>query len=211
VKDTRTPLRFTAIGDRGASIDLHSPEAEKFFALLIEHKTVIDPTLGAFEPMLTSRPGVLPDLAKPIADRLPPQVRRGFLTGGLPVDASNDERYRAGFAKMIELVGALHAHKIPIVAGTDDLAGFTLHRELELYSKAGIPNAEILHLATLGAARVMGRDKELGSVAEGKLADLVIIDGDPLANISDIRKTVWVIKDGLLFDAKAVYAELGVR
>src|SRR6185436_18725721 len=109
---------------------------------------------------------------------VPPQVRRGFLIGGLPVDASNDERYRAGYAKMIEVVKALHEHGIPIVAGTDALAGFTLHRELELYNKAGIPNAEILQLATLGAARVMGRDKELGSVAEGKLADLVVIDGD---------------------------------
>ena len=97
------------------------------------------------------------------------------------------------------------------MAGTDGLAGFTLHRELELYSKAGIPNAEILQLATLGAARVMGRDKELGSIVPEKLADLVIIDGDPLANISDVRKTVWLIKDGMLFNAREVYAALGVH
>jgi imidazolonepropionase-like amidohydrolase len=211
VKDTRTPLRFTAIGDRASSIDLHSLEAEKFFALLVEHKTVIDPTLATFEPMFTSRPGVLAEGAKPIADRIPPQVRRGFLTGGLPVDAAKDEKYRAGYAKMIEIVHELHAHHIPIVAGTDDLAGFTLHRELELYAKAGIPNAEILQLATIGAARVMSKDKELGSIVPGKLADLVVIDGDPIANISDVRKTVWVVKDGMLFDAKEVYAAMGVR
>src|SRR5207248_2640577 len=119
VKETRTPARFTSIGDRGSSIDLHSPAAEKFFALLVEHKTVIDPTLATFEPMFTSRLGVLPESATTIADRLPPQVRRRFLTGGLPVDSSNDERYRAGFAKMIELVHQLHEHYIPIVAGTD--------------------------------------------------------------------------------------------
>jgi len=211
VKDTRTPLRFTAIGDRGGSIDLNSDEAKKLFDLLVEHKTVIDPTLATFEPMFTAKAGVMPAGAQPIADRLPPQVVRGYLTGGLPMDATNEARYHAGFAKMVELVHALHEHHIPIVAGTDALAGFTLHRELELYHDAGIPNAEILQLATLGAARVMGRDKELGSVTPGKIADLVVIDGDPIANISDVRKPVWVVKGGLLFDSKEVYAALGVH
>lgn len=209
VKDTRTPARFTSIAERGGAIDLHSEEAKKFFDLLIEHKTVIDPTLATFEGMFLAKPGVMPEYALPIADRMPAQVRRGFLTGGL-ADAGSDKAV-AGYAKMIELVHELHAHGIRIVAGTDDLAGFTLHRELELYAKAGIPNAEILQLATIGAARVMHRDAELGSVAAGKLADLVVIDGDPVANISDVRKPVWVIKDGTLYDSKEVYRALGVN
>jgi hypothetical protein len=211
VKDTRTPIRFTAIADRGASIDLSSPEAKKLLDLLVEHKTVIDPTLAVFESMFMARPGALNEASAKFADRLPPQVRRGLLTGGLPVDASNDERYRAGFAKMLELVHVLHERGIPIVAGTDALAGFTLHRELELYAKAGIPNAEILQLATLGAARVIHRDRDLGSITPGKTADLVIIDGDPVANISDIRKPVWVIKNGRIYNSAALYAALGVH
>jgi hypothetical protein len=211
VKDTRTPARFTAIAEQGASIDLHSPEATKFFDLLVEHKTVIDPTLAVFEEMFLARPGQLTEAGSKIADRLPPQVRRGFLAGGLPVDASKDETYKAGFAKMIELVRMLHDRGIRIVAGTDDMAGFTLHRELELYAKAGIPNAEILQLATLGAARVMGRDSDLGSIVPGKTADLVIIDGDPVANISDLRKPVWVISKGKLFESEKLYAALGVH
>ena len=209
VKDTRTPARFTSIGERGGSIDLHSEEAKKFFDLLVEHKTVIDPTLGTFEPMFTAKPGVMPEAELAIADRLPPQVRRGFLTGGLAEAGS--EKYVAGFAKMIELVHELHAHHIPIVAGTDYYAGFSLHRELELYTKAGIPNGEVLQIATLGAARVMHRDSELGSIKPGKLADLVVIDGNPLANISDVRKPVWVVKDGTLFDSKEVYRAIGVN
>jgi amidohydrolase family protein len=209
VKDTRTPARFTSIGEHGGSIDLHSEEAKKFFDLLIEHKTVIDPTLATFEPMFLAKPGVMPDAALPIADRMPPQVRRGYLTGGL-ADAGS-EKYKAGYAKMIELVRELHAHGIRIVAGTDELAGFTLHRELELYAKAGIPNPEILQIATLGAARVMHRDADLGSITPGKAADLVVIDGDPVANISDVRKPVWVVKDGTLYESKAVYAAVGVH
>jgi len=209
VKDTRTPARFTSIAERGGSIDLHSDEAKKFFDLLVEHKTVIDPTLATFEPMFNAKPGVMPEGVVAIADRVPPQVRRGFLAGGLP--DSGSAKSVAGYAKMIELVHELHARGIRIVAGTDEMAGFTLHRELELYAKAGIPNAEILQLATLGAARVMHRDADLGSIVPGKLADLVIIDGDPVANISDVRKPVWVVKDGTLFDSKEVYAALGVH
>jgi imidazolonepropionase-like amidohydrolase len=138
-------------------------------------------------------------------------VRRGFLAGGLAVDAASDARYRAGFEKVLELVRTLHDGGIPIVAGTDGLAGFTLHRELELYVRAGIPAPEVWRIATLGAARVMHRDSELGSIEPGKLADLVVVDGDPTRNISDVRKPLWVVKDGLLFDAKAVYAAIGVK
>lgn len=211
VKDTRTPARFTSIGERGASIDLHSPEATKFFDLLVEHRTVIDPTVATFESMFTGRPGSLDEGAAKIADRMPPQVRRGFLTGGLPVDSSNDAKYRAGFEKLVEVVHVLHERGIPIVAGTDSLAGFTLHRELELYARAGIPNAEILQIVTIRSARLMRRDDTLGSIAAGKTADLVIIDGNPVANISDVRKPVWVMKGGKLFDSAKLYAALGVH
>jgi biotin carboxylase len=100
---------------------------------------------------------------------------------------------------------------VPIVAGTDAMAGFALHRELELYAQAGIPAPEVLRIATLGAATVMHRDDRLGSIAPGKLADLVIVDGDPTTNISDVRRVVTVVKDGNVFDAKAVAASIGVR
>ncbi|MCU1244427.1 MAG: amidohydrolase [Acidobacteria bacterium] len=211
VKDTRTPARFTAVGERAAAIDLHSPEVQAFFQLLREHKTVIDPTVAIFEGMFTDRPGRMSTSYAAIADRLPPQVRRGFLTGGLPVPEGMDARYRASFAKMLELVHALYDNGITIVPGTDGLAGFTLHRELELYIQAGIPAPQVLRMATLGAATVMHREADLGSVTPGKAADLVIIDGDPTVNISDIRRPVVVVKNGLLFNAQAVYHELGVN
>src|SRR5216117_4013781 len=145
------------------------------------------------------------------ADRLPPQVRRGFLTGGLPVPEGKDQTFRDSFANMVKLVRMLHDAGVPIVAGTDGLAGFALHRELELYAQAGIPAAEVLRIATLGAATVMHRDDKLGSIAPGKLADLVIVDGDPTVRISDIRRVRTVVKDGNVFDAAAVGEAIGVR
>jgi hypothetical protein len=211
VADTRTPVRFTAVAERAAALDLKSAPVQAFLDLLREKKTVIDPTVSIFEGMFTSRRGTMSPSYAMIADRLPPQVRRGFLAGGLPVPEGKDQLYRDSFRNVLAMVKALYDNHIPIVAGTDAMAGFSLHRELELYVQAGIPPAEVLRIATLGAASVMKHDDQLGSVAPGKLADLDIIDGDPSTNISDVRRVVTVIKDGKVFDVRAVAGEIGVR
>jgi imidazolonepropionase-like amidohydrolase len=145
-----------------------------------------------------------------MAARLPAQLARGLRGGGLPATPELRERYRAAYANMLRMVKALYDNGIPIVAGTDCSAGFCLHRELELYSKAGIPNAEILRIATWVPAQVMKRSDRLGAVAPGKLADLILVDGDPLADITNIRRVSLVMKDGVLFDPAAVYRTLGV-
>jgi imidazolonepropionase-like amidohydrolase len=112
---------------------------------------------------------------------------------------------------MLDLVRELHRAGVKIVAGTDALSGFALHRELELYARAGIPNADVLRIATLTPAEILKREKDLGTIEPGKLADFILIDGDPLANISDVRNVVTVVKDGLVYDAKELYRVLGVR
>jgi len=122
-----------------------------------------------------------------------------------------DERYQRSFAKMVELVGLLYRAGIPIEAGTDSMVGFALHRELELHVQAGIPAARVLQDATLNAARIMSLDHDLGSIAAGKLADLTLVDGDPVANISDVRKTALVVKDGVLYRPAELYSALGVE
>jgi len=111
---------------------------------------------------------------------------------------------------MIDFAGLLYRSGIPIEAGTDSMAGFALHHELELDVQAGIPAAQVLQNATLNAARIMSLDKELGSIAPGKLADVVLVDGDPTKNISDIRKTSLVVKDGVIYKPAELYSELGV-
>ena len=164
-----------------------------------------------FEGSYVARKGTMSPGFVAAADRLPPQVRRGFLTGGLPVPEGKDQIYRDSFANMMKLVGMLYDAGIPIVAGTDGLSGFALHRELELYVQAGIPAPAVLRIATLGAATVMHRDDRLGTIAPGKLADLVIVDGDPTVHISDIRRVRTVVKDGNVFDAMEVAAAIGVH
>jgi cytosine/adenosine deaminase-related metal-dependent hydrolase len=211
VTDTRTPARFTEPAKRGADLDLQSAEVRAFIEKLRAKGIVIDPTAATFENMFTARPGSVSPGFAAIADRLPPQVRRNLLGGGLPVPEGMDERYRASFRRMVELIGELHRAGVTIVAGTDDLAGFTLHRELELYVQAGIPPAEVLRIATLVPAQVLKRDRDLGTIEPGKLADFILVDGDPTKKISDIRKVWRVVKDGKVYDPAAIYAVLGVR
>ncbi len=211
VKDTRTPQRFTAVGERGADLDLQSEEVRAFIAKLRDRKIVVDPTVAVFEGMFTARAGMLSPSFAMVAERFPPQVRRYFLTGGLPVTEANDQRYRDSYRRMLDFVGELHKAGVTIVAGTDGLAGFTLHRELELYVQAGIPPVDVLRMATLTPAEILKRDKDLGTIEAGKLADFILVDGDPTQNISDIRKVVRVVKDGLVFDPVGLYAEVGVN
>jgi imidazolonepropionase-like amidohydrolase len=74
-----------------------------------------------------------------------------------------------------------------------------LQTELALLSAAGFTNGELLSMATIGASRAVGRERDFGSIAVGKRADLVLIDGDPLANLSSLKNVTAVMKDGILY------------
>ena len=211
VKDTRNRSRFTEVAAHAAEIDPASPQVQDFIHLLQQHKTVLDPTLTVFEGMFTDRPGTVSASYAAVADRLPAQIRRNFFYGGLEVPEGMDQRYRDSFQQMLKMEKTLYDSGIRIVAGTDGLAGFTLQRELELYAKAGIPASKVLQLDTLGAARIMKRDQELGSISPGKLADMILIDGDPTTHISDIRRVVTTVKDGVVYQNAALYQALGVK
>jgi imidazolonepropionase-like amidohydrolase len=210
IKNTNTIARLVEPAKVGASLDLNSAQVQSFIKLLQTHHTKLDLTLSIFEDQYISRAGQIPPGFQPVASRLPAQVRRGLLTLGLTPPPGMDETYRKSFGKMLELTGLLYRAGIPIEAGTDSMAGFALHRELELDVQAGIPPSQVLQNATLNAARIMSLEKDLGSVAVGKLADVILVNGNPATNISDIRKTQLVVKDGVIYKPSELYTELGV-
>ena len=211
VKDTRGPERFTVVGANAAKLDLQSKDVGDFVALLQNHHTTVDVTLATFEGMYTARPGqISPDIA-PVLNRLPAQVQRGAYTGGLPVTEQNDQLYKDSYSAMLLMTRRLYDAGIPILAGTDATAGIMLHRELELEVKAGIPPAKALQIATFKAARLLKADKELGSISPGKLADFVLVEGNPVEHISDIRRCKLVMKDGLLYKSADAYGVLGIK
>lgn len=91
-----------------------------------------------------------------------------------------------------------------LVAGTDQTTGPALHRELELLADAGIPPLEVIRIATLNGAIFLGKERELGSIEEGKIADLVLLSADPVENIHNTREILEVIKGGQLIDRSAL-------
>jgi hypothetical protein len=211
VPDTRTPARFTALVQNASGLDLGSPAVRAFARLLQVRGVTVDPTLVVFEELFLARPGAVSTPWMAIAERLPPQVRRSLLAGGLPVGEGGEERVEASFDALLRMTRLLHETGVRIVAGTDGFAGFTLARELELYVRAGIPAAEVLQIATIGAARVANLADDVGTITAGKRADLVLVDGNPAERISDVRKVSLVVKNGVVFDPAALLGSIGIR
>ncbi len=214
VKETRTPARFIEPGKRGADLDLNSEQVTDFIALLQQRHTAIDPTMGVWESTYLSRPGQVPRLDAPIFDRLPVQVQRGIKSAGdaLPAsDPQTDKQYRASYAKMVLMLKKLYDSGVQIVAGTDAGSGYAFHRELEIYNEAGIPAPEVLRIATIEAAKVMHKEQEFGSITAGKYADMILVNGDPTKQISDIRRIDTVIKNGEIYRPSEMYPAFGIR
>ena len=91
-----------------------------------------------------------------------------------------------------------------LALGTDRSDGPAAHREMELLAAAGIPTSDIIRIATLNGAKFLGKEDQLGSIEEGKLADLVLLDADPIADINNAKKIHAVIKNGRLIDLKGL-------
>jgi amidohydrolase family protein len=209
--DTRTLKRFYLIAERAWELDLDSQPVQDFIALMKQRGIVHDPTLACFHGQFTQLQGEVDPIYAGIAQHLPPVVQRSLYENSMDVNAGNVERYRASFAKMVAIVGRLYQAGVPLVAGTDARAGFTLHHELELYVQAGIPPAEALRIATWNGAKYTGLLDQLGSVTRGKRADLLLVDGDPTQNISDIRHIALVMKDGVAYSPSEIYQAMGIE
>ncbi len=210
-EDTRTLMRVTRVAEHGADLDLDGPDVQRFLDLLVAHHTVLDPTLAIFQGQFTSDPGELEPNLVPYADRLPAQVVRRRKAGGLAAPGGQRAKFRASFAALQRMVKRAWDRGIPIVAGTDVSAGLSLPHELELYVEAGIPTTEVLSLATIGAARIMGQDRDTGSSAAGKRADLVLVDGDPTRDIGALRNTDVVVCRGVVYDPGELFVAAGMR
>jgi imidazolonepropionase-like amidohydrolase len=123
----------------------------------------------------------------------------------------DDAAYQAGFQKVLETMKMLDDNGIEMLPGTDDGTGFTLQRELELYVKAGISPAKTLRLATLDDEKYFKHDQQLGSIERGKLADFILVDGDPTQDISKIRNVRMTMKGGVAYYPAEIYKHLNIQ
>jgi imidazolonepropionase-like amidohydrolase len=118
-----------------------------------------------------------------------------------------DERERVAAANLVAVARA----GIPIAMGTDagnplTLHGVSVYAEMEAMQRAGLTPREVLMAATRGGGAAMGRDKELGTVEKGKLADLLVVAADPLADVANLRRLRWVVRGGVLRTAAELHA-----
>jgi imidazolonepropionase-like amidohydrolase len=192
----------------GAPFDEFSETAQKAIRFFRDHKTVVDPTAGwgemsshskevdvaTFEPGILKSPFVLD--AK----------YRGM--GG----STTADQMHARMAQTLAVIGALFRGGVAIVPGSDTgLVGYGLHRELELYVQAGMTPFQAIQSATIVSARAMHLDKEVGTIEVGKRADLILVEGDPLADIKDLRKVSRVIANGRMYDPAKLWQSVGFR
>jgi imidazolonepropionase-like amidohydrolase len=201
-----TPLM---VDPKSHTIDPDAPNVKAVIKLLLEHHIVVDDTLALMEvilhpldhPISAFEPGIL---------RVAPELREGLETIGVPPAKAGQSA--ATFRAMEATVRVLHQAGVPIVAGTDQtVPGFSLDREIELYVKAGFTPMEAIQAATLVPARAMGMEKDSGTIEPGKRGDVIVVDGNPLENISDIRKVSAVFAGGRMFQPAALWSSVGFK
>ena len=164
------------------TFDVNSPGMTALIEFLAKHKTVIDGTFNLW-------------------------IGGG---GALVGAGGSGDQQRADSAYML-LIRRLYAAGVPLVAGTDNSAGTTYRRELEMYEKAGIPVPKILQIATIDAARFMKDDAQYGSIATGKVADILVVAGKPAERISDLQKLEVVIRGGRYYKLSDLLLAVGAR
>src|SRR5436309_4427572 len=197
VKETRNRDRFIKVAEHAGEFTPDKSEVRDFINFLQQHHTVLDPTISIFEGLFCGDPSAVTPGLEEIVPRFPPQVRRAMLSGALEVPPDKQSAYHEAFPAMLRLLKAIHDAGVTRIPGTDALAGYTLHHELELYVQAVIAPAEALRIATWTPALVMGVDKDRGVIAPGKLADMILVDDDPTKNIWDINNITTDIKGGI--------------
>lgn len=195
------PVAFKAL----QALDVNSPAMKRLIQLLVSKKVALTSTLPVFEPS-TGRETILGGGE----EALIPQVRE-TVTARWRNSQNKDSASLALFKKNMAWEKQFYEAGGLLVAGTDPtgsgrtIAGYGSRREIELLVEAGFTPLQAIKIATLNGAIYLGREQETGTVEKGKAADLVLIDGDPEADIKKIRHPAIVFKKGVGFDSQAIF------
>jgi imidazolonepropionase-like amidohydrolase len=196
--------------DRAVYDSFDAAKAAALFARFRRNGTWQAPTL-----LVLRNTGNLGDPALASDPRLkymPPSLQRQWAPGENARRSQTPEglaTFRRNVARQHELVRGMSRAGVPIVAGTDTLnpycfPGFSLHDELRLLVEAGLSPMQALQAATINGARLVGRDKELGALAPGRLADMVLLDADPFRSIHNTTRINMVMTNGRLWERPAL-------
>ena len=188
-------------------LDPEGPEATSLIQHLVQKGVAITSTLTVFEVMTPGRP----PLSNAVLDTMLPEARDRFLRTWSRV-ASNPASDRPALLKKgMELERKFFEAGGLLLVGTDPtgnggvVAGYANIRAIELLVEAGLSPLEAIQVATRNGARYLEREDELGAIEVGKIADLVVVNGDPASKIQDIRKIEIVFKDGIGYDSQKLF------
>jgi len=195
----------------GKFLDTYDPaRAEKLFALLAKNQTWQCPTLVWEQGgnLIDERDFAHDSRAKYVPAYWKDVTWKRFMDEILK-DNSDDLATRKRFlAKELEVVNTMHKAGVPFLAGTDTapgvyiFPGFSLHEELQRFVAAGFTPLEALQTATINPAKFLGMEDRFGTVEKGKMADLVLLDADPLEDIRNTQKIAGVIVNGKCFSRR---------
>lgn len=189
-----------------AELDLSSPEVRALIKLLVDRKVALTSTLTVFETFVPGRPKA-PRRALSV---LIPEIRKQYEEQWTRTQAKADPAWRRAFPKLMRLERMFVAAGGVLLAGTDPtgyggvIPGFSGKRQIQLLIEAGFTVEQAVHIATQNGARFLGRDREIGTVTVGKRADLVLVDGDPRADVAALERIPLVFKKGVGHRADAI-------
>jgi enamidase len=198
-----------SVGQRAvASLDPLSERVQALIRKLVDNHVALTSTLTVFETFTPGRP-------KPSGlEVLLPQLRETFDQAFQRAQQNTQSVYAALFPMGMALERAFVTAGGLLIAGTDPtgiggvIPGFSNQRQIELLVEEGFTPVEAIKIATLNGARYLGRDTRVGSIAVGKQADLVVINGDPSKTITDVRRVEIVFKQGVGFDSPKLIASV---
>ncbi len=193
-------------GEDLAKLDIGSEPVQQTIRELVQHHVAVTSTLAVFE--------VAPPLAQRFIDALAPDALRNYLVSRDRLSDAVRKASALRVQKELEFERAFVNAGGLLVAGCDPtgngsaVAGFGDQRNLELLASGGFTPVEAIRIATFNGARLLGLDDKLGSIAVGKQADIVVLDGNPASQIADVEKVHLVFKDGLGFDPEKLLASV---
>lgn len=184
------------------ALDMHGPDVQRTIQTLVAHHVAVTSTLPVFETFVPNRP----PLNEQVLDLLAPLARLAYLERRARIASQTASPWPTLLSKEMQFEVAFVRAGGLLLAGLDPtgyggvVPGFGDQREVELLVEAGFSPVEAIHIATENGARFLHREDRLGTIALGKQADLVVVEGDPATRISDIEKVVLVFKDGIGYD-----------
>ncbi len=191
-------------------LDPDGPEANSLIHHLVQKGVAITSTLTVFEVMTPGRP----PLPNAVLDAILPEARDRFLRTWARIANNPKSEWPTLFKKGMEMEKKFFEAGGLLLVGTDPtgnggvVAGYSNLRAIELLVESGLTPLEAIQVATWNGARYLEVENELGTIERGKIADLVVINGDPAAKIQDIRKIEIVFKDGIGYDSQKLFASV---